>query len=256
MSKRGGLAARRSEWSARIDAILADGRANIVFQPIARLTDGSVVGHEALARPVDFGASDSVEDLFGEAHRTGRIRDLDWLCRRLAIAAVPWPVGGSWNLFLNVSAVPLLDPVHGVDQLILVLKAAGARADQVVLEITERELISDMDRVRDVLASYREQGFRFALDDVGEGHSTLELLAAAAPEYIKVARSLTMTAAHSSSRAAIRAAIAFAQVSGATVIAEGVENELAARQMMEMGVALGQGWWLGRPGPLDNLPPP
>ena len=256
VSKRGGLAARRSEWSARIDAILADHKATVVFQPITRLSDGSVVGHEALTRPLDFGATDSVEDLFAEAHRTGRIRDLDWLCRRLAIAAIPWPVAGSWALFLNVSAVPLLDPVHAVDQLMLVLKAAGARADQVVLEITERELISDMERVRNVLASYREQGFRFALDDVGEGHSTLELLAAATPEYIKVARSLTMTAAHSSSRAAIRAAIAFAQVSGATVIAEGVENELAARQMMEMGVALGQGWWLGRPGPLDLLPRP
>jgi diguanylate cyclase (GGDEF)-like protein/PAS domain S-box-containing protein len=248
--RRGGLGAHRSEWSARIDEALAQRDLTILFQPIVRLRDGALAGHEALARPRGFGATDSVEDLFVEAHRSGRIRDLDWLCRRLAIAAVPWPVTGEWALFLNVSAVPLLDPVHGADQMLLVLEASGARADQVVLEITERELITDLGRVRTVLAQYREHGFRFAVDDVGEGHSTLELLAAARPEFIKIARSLTMTAAHSSSRAAIRAAVAFAEVSGALVIGEGIENDYAAGQMIAMGVELGQGMALGRPGSL------
>ena len=250
MNRRGGRAAHRSEWSARIEQILANRDLTILYQPIVRLGQGTVVGHEALARPRGFGPADSVEDLFAEAHRTGRIRDVDWLCRRLAIAAVPWPVDGDWSLFLNVNAVPLLDPVHGVDQMLLVLEASGAPAGQVVLEITERELISDLPRVREVLASYREQGFRFALDDVGEGHSTLELLVAAHPEYIKIARSLTMTASHSSSRAAIQAAVAFAQASGAALIAEGVENGYVAAQMAAMGVGLGQGMWLGRPGGL------
>ena len=254
MSRRGNRPARRSEWSARIEEILASRNLNILYQPIVQLGQGSVIGHEALARPPGFGPSDSVEDLFAEAHRTGRIRDVDWLCRRLAVAAVPWPVGDEWALFLNVSAVPLLDPVHDVDQMLMLLEASGARAHQVVLEITERELISDLRRVREVLASYREHGFRFALDDVGEGHSTLELLAAARPEFIKIARSLTMTASHSSSRAAIRAAVAFAQVSGAAVIGEGIENEFAAGQMTALGVGLGQGMWLGRPGRLEQGP--
>jgi diguanylate cyclase (GGDEF)-like protein/PAS domain S-box-containing protein len=254
MRRRGRRPARRSEWSARIEDILAHRNLNILYQPIVRLGQGTVIGHEALARPPGFGPSESVEDLFAEAHRTGRIRDIDWLCRRLAVANVPWPVAEDWALFLNVSAVPLLDPVHDVDQMLLLLEASGARAHQVVLEITEREIISDLRRVREVLAAYREHGFRFALDDVGEGHSTLELLAAARPEFIKIARSLTMTASHSSSRAAIRAAIAFAQVSGAAVIGEGIENEFAARQMAALGVGLGQGMWLGRPGRLELGP--
>ncbi len=249
--RRGGLAAHRSEWSARIDEVLALRDLTMLYQPIVHLADGTVAGHEALARPRGFGAADSVEDLFSEAHRTGRIRDIDWLCRRLAISSVPWPaVAPGWALFVNVSAVPLLDPVHDVDQMLMLLEASGARAGQIVLEITERELISDLERVRTVLAQYREHGFRFALDDVGEGHSTLELLAAARPEFIKIARSLTMTAPHSSSRAAIRAAVAFAEVSGAAVIAEGIENDYAVGQMIAMGVLLGQGMALGRPGSL------
>jgi len=251
MGRRGGLAARRSEWSARIDRALTQNEIGILYQPIVRLEDGVVIGHEALARPEGMGPSDSVESFFSEAYRTGRIRDLDWLCRRSAMASVPWPMPREWTLFVNVSAAPLLDPVHDVDQLLLMLEAVNGRPDQVVLEITERERISDLVRVREVLAAYRSHGFRFALDDVGEGHSTLELLVAASPEYIKLARSLTLTAAHSSSRAAIRGAVAFAQTSGATVLAEGVENQLAAWQMAELGVTLGQGWWLGRPGSLD-----
>jgi diguanylate cyclase (GGDEF)-like protein/PAS domain S-box-containing protein len=243
----------RSEWAARVDHALAQRDLRMVYQPICRLSDGTVIGNEALARPHDMGAGDSVEDLFAEAQRIGRIRDLDWLCRRIAIADAPWRLQPGRALFLNVSALTLLDPVHGPDQLMLVLKAAGARPDLLVLEITEREIITDLARVRRVLASYRALGVRFALDDVGDGHSTLELLAAANPEFIKIARSLTMTASHSGSRAAIRAVVSFAKASGASVIAEGVENELAARQTRDLGAELGQGWWLARPVEADGL---
>jgi diguanylate cyclase (GGDEF)-like protein len=243
----------RSAWTARVDRALTHRDIRMVYQPICRLSDGIVIGNEALARPHDMVAGDSVEDLFAEAQRIGRIRDLDWLCRRVAIANAPWHLQPGRALFLNVSALTLLDPVHGADQMLLILKAADARPDLLVLEITEREIISDLPRVRQVLASYRTHGIRFALDDVGEGHSTLELLAAANPEFIKIARSLTMTASHSGSRAAIRAIVSFARASGASVIAEGVENEMAARQTRDLGADLGQGWWLARPVEVDGL---
>ncbi len=238
---------RRSEWAARVDRAIRHGDLRIVYQPICRLDDGGVIGHEALARPPEMRAGESVEDLFAEAQRSGRMRDLDWLCRRLAIAGAPWGVLPHWALFLNVSAVTLLDPVHAADQLLLMLEAAGGRPDQLVLEITEREIITDLARVRQVLAGYRNHGVRFALDDVGDGHSTLELLTAANPEFIKIARSLTMTASHAGSRAAIKAVVSFARASGASVVAEGIENELAARQTRDLGADLGQGWWLARP---------
>ena len=67
------------------------------------------------------------------------------------------------------------------------------RPASVILEITEHERIRDYEVLARVLASYRAEGIRFALDDVGEGHSTLELLAASASEFLKLGRSLTMT---------------------------------------------------------------
>src|SRR5207245_8246675 len=116
--------------------------------------------------------------------------ELDWFSRRAALAsAAELPEGEL--LFINVNVSALLDPLHDVDQMLLLLRWAGRRPDEVVLEVSEREAVADMSRLRQVLADYRAEGFRFAVDDVGEGHSTLEVLAAAAPEFIKIARSLT-----------------------------------------------------------------
>jgi diguanylate cyclase (GGDEF)-like protein len=240
----GDIAAR--SYSDVVTRILDGGRLISMFQPVVDLFDGSVMGYEALARPEGFAALDSVEAVFESARTTGHIRDLDWICRRRAVDdATQLPDGSA--LFLNISASALLDPVHSVDQLLLLLRAAGRSPETIVLEITEHERIRDYDLLGRVLASYRAEGIRFALDDVGEGHSTLELLAASGSEYLKLGRSLTTTSTRVGSRAAMDAALAFARVTGAVVIAEGVENEFVADLMKAAGIRFGQGFGLGSP---------
>jgi diguanylate cyclase (GGDEF)-like protein len=233
-------------WTRALDSVLNERSIGAVYQPIVRLADGAIAGYEALARPSGYAADSGVEGLFAAAHRLGMIRDLDWLSRRAAVASARMLPPGQ-PIFINVSAASLLDPVHGVDQMLLLLKWGEWPARDVVLEITERETINDLVRLRYVLAAYREHGFRIALDDVGEGHSTLEVLATAMPEYVKIARSLTMSTDRPGSTAAIRAAVAFARSTGTTVIAEGVETAGAARTMQALGVELGQGWYLAPP---------
>jgi EAL domain-containing protein (putative c-di-GMP-specific phosphodiesterase class I) len=71
------------------------------------------------------------------------------------------------------------------------------------------------------------------------------------PEFVKVARSLTMTASREVSRTAIEAALAFGRSSGATTIAEGVENQFAADQMQAIGIEFGQGFGLAKPAAPD-----
>jgi EAL domain-containing protein (putative c-di-GMP-specific phosphodiesterase class I) len=233
-------------YSDVITRLLDGGPLTTMFQPIVDLVDGSVLGYEALARPEGFAAMDSVEAVFEAARTSGHIRDLDWVCRRRALEdAQELPDGVA--LFLNISAAALLDPVHGVDQLLLLLHAVQREPRSVVLEITEHERIRDYERLGSVLAAYRAEGIRFALDDVGEGHSTLELLAASASEYLKLGRSLTMTSNRMGSKAAMHATMAFARVSGAVVIAEGVENEFVADLMKAAGIRHGQGFGLGKP---------
>jgi diguanylate cyclase (GGDEF)-like protein/PAS domain S-box-containing protein len=240
--------AESRRWESALDAILTEHRAHAVYQPILRLADRGLVGYEGLARPTAEGAEESVEGLFRSAQRAGVSRDLDWICRRAVLAgwhALPAGV----PLFLNVGVANLLDPLHDVDQMLLLLRSTGCSAHDVVLEITEREAVHDLERLRDVLASYREAGFRFALDDLGEGHSTLAVLSAAVPEFVKLAGVLTRNAREPGPRYVIGAMVAFAEVSGSQVIAENLESEADVELFRALGVGLGQGYALGRPGP-------
>lgn len=239
-----------TKWNAVVQQLLDDRSVVAAYQPIVDLRAGSIVAYEALARPNRDKIDISVERMFSSAQRMGLGRDLDWLCRRAALAGATWVPGGI-PVFINCNLSGLVDPVHRVDQMLLVMEAAGRDPRDVVLEITERELVGDLSRLKMVVSAYRREGFRFAVDDVGEGHSTLEVLAATAPDFVKIARSLVIDAASTGPRAAIRAVVAFAEESGASTIAEGIETESTAVYMRELGVHLGQGWLFGRP----ELPP-
>jgi diguanylate cyclase (GGDEF)-like protein len=240
---------------AMLDAILSRQRViQAMFQPIVLLSDHRAIGWEALARvPGLRDPVDGVEDVFALAHRRGVTKEIDWICRRIAMAASAG-LPESDPLFLNVSAAMLLDPLHPVDHMLLLARWAERDPETIVLEITERESIADQQRLRLVLASYREHGFQFALDDIGEGHSTLELLAAAVPEFVKVAKSITQSCVERGARAVIEATVAYARSSGSTVIAEGIEDEATADRLAALGVTAGQGYWLGRPREMGLLP--
>ena len=240
-------------WDAVVAELLDKHGVEAVFQPVLRLHDRATVAFEALARPRGMPAGTDVEGLFAAAHRIGLARDLDWLCRRAAVDCAR-EIPSRTPLFINVGVWAMLDPLHDVDQMLLLLRWAGRSPRDTVLEITEREVISDLARFEAVLAAYREHGFRFAIDDVGEGHSTLEVLAAASPEFVKIARSLTVAHDRVGARSAIRAVVAFARSVGAQVIAEGVETEDDAGLIAGLGVDLGQGYWLGRPARWADLP--
>jgi diguanylate cyclase (GGDEF)-like protein/PAS domain S-box-containing protein len=228
--------------------VLAGGALTAVYQPIRDLRDGRVLGYEALARPHGFAPTDSVAMLFHAALRTGRIRELDWRCRRAALAeASRLPEGAT--LFVNVSTTALLDPVHDADQLLLLLRSEGWPAERTVLELSAHERIPNLGRLGEVLAGYRNEGLRFAFDGAGIGSSTPEVLATVRPEFVKVGRRVTMTASRSTARAAIDETLSFARTTGAVTIAQGVENRLVADQLRTLGVGFGQGFRLGKPGP-------
>jgi EAL domain-containing protein (putative c-di-GMP-specific phosphodiesterase class I) len=117
----------------------------------------------------------------------------------------------------------------------------------VVLELTERELVPDLAGLAEVLEVYRRIGFRFALDDVGTGRSTLGLLVAAQPEFLKIAGNIVGSPGSTAAEGLVDAAIAFAARTGAVVVAEGVEDESLAARLLARGVRLGQGYGLFRP---------
>ncbi len=246
-----GILAVSARWADTVLRVLATRDVDIVFQPVVELRDGRIVGFEALSRPVGWGGG-SVEGLFVAAQRMGMVRELDHLCRRTAISIAKGLTPGL-PVFVNVSVAALLDPLHGADQLLFLLEWAGRRPEDLVLEVSERESVTNVARLATVLAEHRQHGIRFALDDVGEGRSTFETLAAARPEYIKIASSFTQRVDQVGPRATILAALAFAEASGAAVIAEGIEDERTLELLVELGVGYGQGYHLGRPAALTSI---
>jgi diguanylate cyclase (GGDEF)-like protein len=238
------------QWDLIVEQTLANRNIDAVYQPISRLDNGALLGLEALARPVGLRRDISVEGLFAAAQRLGLGPDLDWLCRRAAVRDLSSLPPGAL-LFMNVGVSALVDPLHGVDQMLLVLEWSHISPTRIVLEITEREAVRDIGRFEEVVAAYRSEGFRFALDDVGDGHSTFELLAAAAPEFVKIS-GLLIARRTPAAESAVRGVVAFAAGSKATVIAEGLETGEDIDRVIDLGVTAGQGWALGRPGPISQ----
>ena len=246
-----GILAQSARWADTVLRVLASRDVDVVFQPVVSLGDGGIVGFEALSRPVGWNGG-SVEGLFAAAQRMGLVRELDHLCRRTAIT-VAQGLSPGLPVFVNVSVAALLDPLHDVDQLLLLLDWAGRSPQDLVLEVSERESVTNVARLAAVIAAHREHGIRFALDDVGEGRSTFETLAAARPEFIKIASSFTQRVDQVGPRATVLAALAFAQASDAAVVAEGIEDARTLDLLIELGVGLGQGYHLGRPAALTAI---
>jgi diguanylate cyclase (GGDEF)-like protein/PAS domain S-box-containing protein len=244
---------RVNGWMDRLDQVLERRHMRSAYQPIVSFTTGAVIGYEALLRPWGAAADGSVEDLFVAAQKLGYSRDVDWVSRRAALEGAT-AIPGAGLLFVNVSARALLDPVHDCDQMLMLLNWTGRCPHDIVLEISEREVIRNLSRMRTVLAEYRRHGFRFALDDVGEGHSTLEVLEAANAEFIKVARRLTEHADEPSAAGAVRAVVTFAESSGATLIAEGISDVRMVAALRRFGIRYGQGFALGRPAFFERAP--
>jgi diguanylate cyclase (GGDEF)-like protein len=241
-----------AHWAELIPQLLSPSGIVSLYQPIVRLSDRSLIGYEALARPGGDLAMESVEGLFSTATKIGMGSELDWFGRRAAVVGAS-SISTDKELFINVSVPALLDPLHDVDQMELLLRWAGRSSDQIVFEISEREAVTDMARFEAVLARYRAAGFRFAIDDVGEGHSTLEVLAASSPEYIKIAARLARTSHLRGPRAAVAALVTFARSLDARVIAEGLETYDQVNEMCALGVEFGQGYYLGTPALVSPL---
>lgn len=234
-------------WVASLHATLAGAPVTIAFQPIKRLEDGAIVGWEALSR--FRGVGHDVEPLFQAARRLGVSRDLDWLCRQAAIGQ-----GSSLEepLFINTSVWSLLDSRHPPEELTAIVSEAGLSPSRIVLELSERDRLSDT-RVSAAVAAYRQQGFSFALDDLGAGHSTLEMLIRIEAVFYKIAASL-LQADDERSQAAVGALTHFAQRTGGQVIAEGLQSPQQIERARALGIELGQGYLLGRPQPAPARP--
>lgn len=240
---------RSAEELAEAVALVASRRAlRPVYQPIFSLATGQPVGFEGLVRPAAGSGFANALSLFTAAEIADRIVELDMAAIETIAARVGRLPPGLY-LSLNLSPRTLETEQFHVGEVVGILRRYGLEPGQVVLELTEREAIEDLSRLKANLERVRAAGIRIAADDVGAGNAGLRLLSEIAFDIVKIDLSLVQRGVlQESSLAVLRGLREMARRSGATVVAEGVETPEQLVALRRLGIPAGQGYLLGRPG--------
>ena len=200
----------------------------VLFQPQVAVDDGRIVGVEALVRWAHpkFGQL-SAATLLEAASSAELAAPLGNHIRAKALMlAAAWPPDlAGLNLSVNVTAADLRGPDFA-DHLDAALAASAFARDRLTLEITESDLIANLDTAAATLAALRSSGMTVALDDFGTGYSSLAYLKALPLDCLKLDRSLTHDLAGSArDRIVVKGVVEMARALGLRVTAEGVETE-------------------------------
>lgn len=240
-----------------LETLLREDALYPVFQPIVGLQDASIHAHEALIR----GPLGSVLHTPDALLRAAALEDMGYEFETACVltALQHW---GKQNvqgrLFVNISASVLTRflATRGREVLLEMMGDMNVTSRMVVLEITEHERIADMDHFAEVVAEVRSAGIAIALDDFGDGHSSLRLWSQIKPEVVKIDKYFTRNvSAHGDKLKTIQALQQIAALFGSELVAEGIETQEDLRVLRDMGITYGQGYFLGYPDrkPLQNL---
>ncbi|MEO2054467.1 MAG: EAL domain-containing protein [Nitrospira sp.] len=212
---------------------LEDQTIDVVFQPVMDVHLNQARGYEALAR--DPSGKKSIMQLFKRYHAIGKLYELKCLCFMKQLKTAQELKLDC--LFLNVD----LKVLKKID---LPAKPPGM---DVVLEISEEEILRDVQDCLEITRKWRKAGYQFAIDDFGAGFISLPFIANLAPDYIKLDRSTVLQAVSSTQfRIVLKdLVIGLRKISTQGIIAEGIENEKELKVMKELGIYLIQGHLFG-----------
>ncbi|NEX61446.1 sensor domain-containing phosphodiesterase [Noviherbaspirillum galbum] len=231
----------------RIRTVLDEDGLSMVYQPIYDVPSDRVVGFEALSRfpSRSEGEAQRPPDLwFSDAREAGLGWELEERAIQRGLAALdalPADVFVSANISPEYILEGALDEVFS-DRVL----------ERVVLEITEHAAVEHYDRLATLMAPFRRRGLRIAVDDAGAGYASFRHILNLAPDRIKLDISLTRDIDRDGARRALAAAFSrFSEVTGTSIVAEGVETLSELRTLLDIGVSTVQGFYIGRP---EGLP--
>ncbi|MEW5952583.1 MAG: GGDEF domain-containing protein [Bacillota bacterium] len=252
MVSKGHLNAYELQRQQEYKELLQNKNVNIVYQPIVGLVTGGIMGYEALSRgPADTFFANP-ENLFSYAEKTNQLFVLEKLAREKAMFHFGENIL-KHKLFININPMVVHDRSFIADDIKAALSELGASPDQVVFEITERTNIENFNAFRKSLQYYRQHGFLVAIDDAGSGYSSLQAILELQPDFIKIDLSLIRDIDKiRNKQVLVETFVAFSEKTGSQIIAEGIENQNELSCLQELGVPLGQGFFLAHPG----YPPP
>ncbi|MEO3678393.1 EAL domain-containing protein [Rheinheimera sp. FR7-31] len=247
----------RAELAAGLREALLQHQFVLHFQPQIEHSAG-VVGAEVLIRwqhpqrgllaPGEF---ISVAESSGQILAIG-----NWVLQQSCYQLAEWarqPNSAHWYLAVNISARQL-HSVNFVQDVHKAISDSGALPQQLVLEITESQLLQDVDSVIDKMLQLTELGVRFSLDDFGTGYSSLSYLKRLPLAQLKIDRSFVRDVlTDPNDEVIIKTMLALGQSLELSVIAEGVETQAQHEKLLQLGCQQFQGYHFGKPVPLIDF---
>lgn len=235
------------EAAQRVQNVLDNRSFNIVYQPIFDLQTGRVVICEALSRFTGTPAR-SPNDWFHDAWRIGLGAELELATAAAALDAMDL-LPGDCRIAINFS--PPLVEHPGFPEVLETIEPT-----RLVIEVTEHLDSEDFQRTRQLLEPLRRKGAHIAMDDTGNGFSSLSRIIELSPEVIKLDFALVHGIDFDPVRRSLASAIVgFAQEVNAVVVAEGIETDDELQTVRRLGIDYGQGFLLARPGPATSFDP-
>ncbi|MBW8329028.1 MAG: GGDEF domain-containing protein [Thiobacillus sp.] len=250
----------RIPWnSALLRQALAENRVRQASQAIVDLQGGQTIADESLAR-IESATGEIIEakDFIDMAEGLGLMAEIDRQVIRNVMqrCVLRMEQGGATDFahFVNVSpqflarrdlVEEMLENALGYCQTCSVMLGP---VKPIVLELTERQRIVSLEKLRADLQPFIDFGFRLALDDFGSGYSSYLYLAHLPVSFLKIEGWLVSHMRQDRKVAGIVESLAnFARKEGMRTVAEHVEDAETARILADMGVDYGQGWYFGHP---------
>ena len=237
---------RATQIEQALRQAINSGNVNPYFQPIVNIDDGKVIGFEALARWSDSELGVIPPDVFIPlAEERGFVALLsESLLKQAATAALLWPD----ELFLsfNMSSMQLMDPTT-VDNVLRIIESVGLPPERLELEITETAIMADPEMAFEIVEQLRAHGIKISLDDFGTGQSSLGRLRDFNFDKVKIDRSfISPIIGDKPSEHIIRAIIAMCDGLELMVVAEGIEDDIQEKMLLQLGCTSGQGYFYAK----------
>ena len=233
---------------------LTDHQLHIHFQPQLRMVDGSVDTVEALIRwqHPQHGAIPPSE-FIGVAEQTDLIGPITELVLRAATAGMITAGASDVKLAVNVSARSLQDSGFA-DEVLTVLERSGFPANRLELEVTERAIVTNVERSSYTISRLRQEGVRIAIDDFGVGYSSYQTLRMLHVDRVKIDRDfVAQLTSEPRDRLIVASLIRLAHDLGLDVVAEGVENAAIWNALTTLGCDVAQGFGIAQPMAFPDL---
>jgi len=218
------------------------------FQPIIDMRSNSIFGYETLVRGVkEDGTLMYPDELFTKSKRNDLNFKLDRLCRESALKTAATKKVHQ-KVFINFLPTSIYDPEFCLSSTEKWAKQLEFDPSQIIFEVVETELVKDQKHLKSILEFYRSKGYKIALDDVGEGYSSLNMLIELKPDIIKIDRNIIDGIDKNKLKQSVyKALFNIAREHGIEILAEGIETAYELETIKSIGVDYVQGYYFAKP---------